>query len=70
MKSEGQDAGKAGQGFTSWIDGATPDEVISAGRQVLKRIALLDQTHRDRFVADLESDPTVARLFEDFKQPA
>lgn len=61
---------KTSQQFTSWINSATPEEAINAGKQVLTRLGTLDQTHRDRFVKEVRADPNAYRVLDDLKQPA
>jgi len=46
----------------TWINEASPDDLLAVGKAVTGRIAQLDQTYRDRFVQNL--DPTVAKLFD------
>lgn len=40
--------------FISWINEASPDDLLSIGRLLSERIGTLDQTHRDRFVKEFE----------------
>lgn len=50
--------------FRTWLTTASPEDQIVAAKQVLSRIATLDQTYRDKFTTEIESDPQVSRLFK------
>lgn len=70
MQQQQQNQKQDFQQFTSWINGASPDDTIKAGKQVLARLGSLDQTHRDRFVSEVQSDPAAKQVLEDLTQPA
>jgi hypothetical protein len=76
MQEEGQGQTQAhGQGVKSdqvksWFNDAPPSDVVTGTIAGLKRIAMFDQTYRGKFLAEIQSDQTVARLLEDLKTPA
>lgn len=50
--------------FQSWTTTASPDELTRAGKSILSNISKLDSTHRNRFVQEVQNDPSIQRLFD------
>jgi hypothetical protein len=53
--------------FDDWLTDATPEEKIYAAKRSLAAIGELDTTHQGRFVDEVRTDPTIAKLFDDLK---
>lgn len=50
--------------FRSWIDTASPDDLLTISQAALKRVGSLDQNYRNRFADQVKADPVISRLFE------
>ena len=52
------------QQFDAWVKTATPEQLITAGRTVLTKIAAQDEGTRERFVESIRRDQNVAKLMQ------
>lgn len=50
--------------FRTFINEATPEDLVTAGPLLFSRIATLDQSSQERFIKEVHSDPQAKRVFE------
>ena len=50
--------------FRTWIKDAPPEEVVTIAPLLFSRIGTLDQSHQERFIKEVQSDPQAKRVFE------
>lgn len=55
--------------FRSWLTDAPPEDLVKAAPLLFSRIGTLDETHQDRFIQEVQSDPQAKRVFEKMKSP-
>ena len=49
--------------FRSWLNNATPDDVVTIAPQLFSRIGTLDQRHQEQFIEKVQNDPQAKSLF-------
>ena len=50
--------------FRTFINDATPEDLVTIAPLLFSRIGTLDQSHQDRFIQQVKSDPQAKRVFE------
>ena len=50
--------------FRTFINDASPEDVVTIAPLLFSRIGTLDQTQQDRLIQQLQSDPQTKRVFE------
>src|SRR4030095_3496272 len=50
--------------FRTFINDATPEDLVTNAPFLFSRIGTLDQSHQDRFIQQVKSDPQAKRVFE------
>ena len=50
--------------FRSFIQNAQPEDLVTIAPLLFSRIGTLDQTHQDRLIKQVQSDPQAKRVFE------
>lgn len=50
--------------FRTFIQNATPDDLVTLTPLLFSRIGALDQQHQDRLIQQVQSDPQAKRIFE------
>ena len=50
--------------FKSWLNSATPDDLVTIAPTLFSRIGSLDQPHKDRFIEEIQKNPQAMSLFE------
>jgi hypothetical protein len=50
--------------FRTLLNDATPEDVVSIAPLLFSRIGTLDQSHQNRFIQEVKSDPEAKRVFE------
>ena len=50
--------------FRTFIQNATPEDLVTIAPLLFGRIGTLDQTQQDKFIQKVQSDPQAKRLFE------
>lgn len=50
--------------FRTFINEATPEDLIAIAPVLFSRIGTLDQTQQDRFIQQVKSEPQAKRVFE------
>jgi hypothetical protein len=53
--------------FRTLIDDAPPEDLVKIAPLLFSRIGTLDQTHQDRFIKEVQSDPQAKSVFEKMK---
>jgi len=56
--------------FRTFINDATPDDLVTIAPLLFSRIGTLDQTQQDRFVQQIKSDPQAKSVFEKLQTTA
>jgi len=56
--------------FRTWVKDAPPEELMSVAPLLISRIGTLEQSHQDRFIKEVQSDPQAKRVFEKAKSYA
>lgn len=56
--------------FRTWIKDAQPEELLTIAPLVFSRIGTFEQSHQDRFIKEVQSDPEAKRVFEKMKSYA
>ena len=54
--------------FKSWLNSASPDDLVTIAPTLFSRIGTLDQPHQQRFVQEIERNPQAMSVFQ--KLPA
>ena len=50
--------------FKTFIQNAPPEDLVTIAPLLFSRIGTLDQTHQDRLIQQVQSDPQAKRVFE------
>ena len=50
--------------FRNLLNDATSEELVTIAPLLFSRIGTLDQTHQDRFIQEVKSDPQAKRVFD------
>ncbi len=50
--------------FRTFINEATPEDLIAIAPVLFSRIGTLDQTQQDQFIQQVKSEPQAKRVFE------
>ena len=50
--------------FKTFIQNAPPEDLVTIAPLLFSRIETLDQTHQDRLIKQVQSDPQAKRVFE------
>ena len=50
--------------FRTWINDASPEDLVAVGPLLFGRIGTLDQRHQDRFIQEVKKDPQAKQVFE------
>jgi hypothetical protein len=50
--------------FRTWLNDAAPEDLLTIAPLLFSRIGTLDQSHQDRFIQEVKSDPQAKRVFE------
>jgi hypothetical protein len=50
--------------FRTMLNDATPEDVVTIAPLLFSRIGTLDQSHQDRFIQEVKSDPQAKRVFD------
>ena len=50
--------------FRTFIQNATPEDLVALTPLLFSRIGTLDQQHQDRLIQQVQSDPQARRIFE------
>ena len=53
--------------FRTWLNDAPPEDLVKIAPLLFSRIGTLDQTHQDRFIKEVQSDPQAKSVFEKMK---
>lgn len=62
---------QSGQRYSKdWTNNASPDDLITAGLDIVNRIATLDQTHQRRFVDQVQAAPKAVELLQKVAEPS
>ena len=54
--------------FKTWLSSASSDDILTIAPVLINRIGNLDQTHKQRFVQEIQRNPQAMSVFE--KLPA
>jgi hypothetical protein len=54
--------------FKTWLNTAPPDDLVTIAPVLFSRIGSLDQTHKQRFIQEIQRNPQAMSVFE--KLPA
>ena len=50
--------------FRTWIKDAAPEDLVTIAPLLFSRIGTLEQSHQERFIKEVQSDPKAKRVFE------
>lgn len=50
--------------FRSFIQNASPEDLVTIAPLLFSRVGTLDQSHQDRFIKQVQSDPQAKRVLE------
>jgi len=50
--------------FRTWLNDAAPEDLVTIAPLLFSRIGTLDQTHQDRFIQQVKSDPQAKLIFD------
>lgn len=50
--------------FRTWINDASPDDLVTVAPLLFSRIGTLDQRQQDRFIQEVRNDPQAKRFFD------
>lgn len=56
--------------FRTWIKDASPEDVLTIAPLLFSRIGTLGQSHQERFIKEVQSDPQAKNVFEKMKTSA
>lgn len=56
--------------FSTWIKDAPPEDVVTIAPLLFSRIGTLDQSHQERLIKEVQSDPQAKRVFEKIQSHA
>lgn len=56
--------------FRTWVKDVPLEELMSVAPLLISRIGTLEQSHQDRFIKEVQSDPQAKRVFEKMKSYA
>jgi hypothetical protein len=60
---------QSGAPSADWLSKASPEDLLTHGKQIFSRIGQLDQTYRERFVSEVREDPQAKRVLEQMTEP-
>jgi len=50
--------------FRTWLNDASPEDLVSIAPVLFSRVGTLDQRHQERLIQEFQRDPQAKRLFE------
>jgi hypothetical protein len=50
--------------FKSWLSSAPPDDLLTIAPVLFSRIGNFDQTHKQRFIEEIQRSPQAMSVFE------